>query len=123
MLGIAIVTGALIAYSIAVLTELRRKALSPVIMIFLTIGIGLDITATACMIIGSSNIPFTAHGVLGYSALLCMLIDTILTWRHWKSENKNGLVPRGLIGYTRVAYIWWVVAYLVGGMMASIPLR
>jgi uncharacterized repeat protein (TIGR03987 family) len=123
ILGTAIVTAALVFYSIAVITEQRKKVLNPLIMTCLTIGIVLDVTATACMIAGSRNLPFTAHGVLGYSALLAMLIDTILTWRYWKSPNKDQPVPRGLHYYTRFAYLWWVLAYIAGGMIASIGLR
>jgi hypothetical protein len=117
-----IVTSALVFYSIAVLTEQRKKILSSFIMTCLTIGIFLDVTATAFMIAGSRNIPFTVHGFIGYSALLAMLIDTILTWRHWKSLNKSQLVPSGLHLYTRFAYIWWVLAYIAGGLIASIGL-
>ncbi len=123
IIGMAIVTGALIFYSIAVITEQRKKFLSSFIMTCLTIGIVLDVTATACMIAGSRNLPFTAHGVLGYSALLAMLIDTILTWRHWKSVNISQPVPRGLHLYTRFAYLWWVLAYFAGGLIASIGMR
>jgi len=43
-----------------------------------------------------------------------MLIDTILSWRHWRSEKKQQAVSKGLLLYTRFAYFWWVVAYLAG---------
>ena len=118
-----IVTGALIFYSIAVITEQRKKTLSSRIMTFLTIGIILDVTATAFMIAGSRNLPFTGHGILGYSALLAMLIDTFLTWRYWKSANSHKPVSRGLHLYTRFAYAWWVLAYFAGGLIASIGLQ
>ncbi|MDR3577505.1 MAG: hypothetical protein P4L50_26885 [Anaerolineaceae bacterium] len=121
--GMVIVTGALIFYTVAVLTEQRKKVLYPFILATLTIGIILDVTATACMIAGSRNIPFTVHGVIGYSALAAMLVDTILTWRHWRSEKRIQPVSRGLLLYTRFAYIWWVIAYLAGGLIASIGLH
>lgn len=122
MIGTTIVTGALIFYSIAVITEQRKKTLSPFIMTCLTIGIVMDVTATAFMIAGSKNLPFTVHGFLGYSALLSMLIDTILTWRFWKSANMRQPVPRGLHLYTRCAYAWWVLAYFAGGLIAALGL-
>jgi len=123
MVGMFIVTGALIFYSLAVWSEQRHKVLTPYILTTLTIGITLDVTATVFMIAGSRNIPFTLHGLLGYSALLAMLVDTILTWRYWRSEKKHQPVPRGLHLYTRFAYLWWVLAYLAGGLIASIGLR
>jgi hypothetical protein len=43
--------------------------------------------------------------------------DTILIWRHW-GKNRGGDVPRGLNLYTRIAYGWWVVAYIAGAVIA-----
>jgi hypothetical protein len=123
IIGTIIVTGALLFYSIAIWSEQRKKILTPFIMTTLTIGIALDMTATGFMIAGSRNIPFTPHGFLGYSALLAMLVDTVFTWRFWRSETKRQTVGRGLHLYTRFAYAWWVTAYLAGGLIASIGLR
>ena len=118
--GTVIVTAALIAYSMAVITEQRKKAISGFVLLFLTIGISLDITATIFMIVGSHRIPITFHGVLGYTALAAMLIDTVLIWRaHLRTAN---MVPKNLHLYTRVAYIWWVIAYFAGGFIAMFHL-
>lgn len=123
IIGTVIVTAALLFYSMSVWTEQRKQVLTPFSMATLSIGILLDVTATAFMIAGSRNIPFTAHGILGYTALAAMMVDTILTWRFWRSETKLGLVPRGLHVYTRFAYGWWVAAYLAGGLIASLSVR
>ena len=116
--GTIIVTCALIFYSISVISEQRKKTLTPLILATRTIGVVLDITATAFMIAGSRNIPFTFHGLLGYSALAAMLIDTILVWRYAKKQNLRPVSP-GLKLYTRIAYLWWVMAYLAGGLIAA----
>ena len=76
-----------------------------------------DISSTILMIIGSRKIPITVHGFIGYSALAVMLIDTILIWRFWR-KNSGTHVPRGLNLYTRFAYIWWVIAYIAGAIIA-----
>ena len=112
-----VVNGALIFYSVALWAEHQKKIFAPFILIALTIGIALDMTATACMIAGSRNGPFTLHGLLGYSALTAMLIDTILTWRHWKSDRNHQPISRGLLLYSRFSYFWWVLAYVVGVLM------
>ena len=78
ILGTSIVNLALISYSIAVITEQRRHALSSRVLVFLSMGLVLDITATILMIIGSENPAFTLHGLIGYSSLTGMLIDAIL---------------------------------------------
>ena len=117
MIGAFIVTLALISYSIAVFSEYRKRHIHKRLLIFLTIGLILDITATACMIIGSTNSPFTLHGSLGYSALTLMLIDTILIWRFYKNYGFELQVPTALHRYTIIAYSWWVIAYITGSML------
>ena len=74
LIGAITVTAALLAYSIAIITEQVKKKINYFILIFLTLGVILDITATSFMIYGSSNSAFTLHGMLGYSALLAMVI-------------------------------------------------
>jgi hypothetical protein len=70
------------------------------------------------MIIGSGNIPITIHGFLGYTALLAMLIDTVLIWRFWTKNGSIVNVTRGLHIYTRIAYSWWVIAYIAGAIIS-----
>ena len=115
--AVVVVTFALIFYSIAVITEQRKKIVSNFVLLFITIGVCLDISSTALMIIGSGKIPITVHGFLGYSALAVMLIDTILIWR-FHSKHGRDLVPRRLNLYTRFAYTWWVIAYIAGAIIA-----
>jgi hypothetical protein len=119
MAGTTIVVFALISYSIAILTEQRKQAVTRFVLIFLTIGITLDVTATTCMIIGSENSAFTLHGILGYSSLTGMLIDTFLIWRTKARLGVNAKVPKGLHLYSRFAYIWWICAFITGGMLVA----
>ncbi len=114
--GTIIVNFALLSYSIGIITEQRRHKVTRNVLWFLTIGVVLDITATVCMIIGSTNSPFSLHGILGYSSLTAMLIETFLAWRH-RLTLGEGEVPRGLHLYSRMAYIWWVLAYITGALL------
>ena len=123
MVGTVIVTIALVAYSVFFFSEQRQRVLTTFILTALTLGILLDITSTSVMIAGSRNIPITIHGMLGYSALAGMLLDTILIWRHWRSDKKNEPVSNRLQMYTRFAYGWWVLAYVAGGLLAAFALR
>jgi hypothetical protein len=117
MTGAGIVIFALLSYSLSIITEQRKKLVTPFVLRFLTIGIFLDITATTFMIIGSSNSAFTLHGILGYSSLAGMLIDTILIWRFHLNSNTGTIVPKGLHLYSRFAYAWWVIAFITGLML------
>jgi EamA domain-containing membrane protein RarD len=79
--AVVVVTFALVFYSVAVITEQRKCYVSKRVLTFLTAGVFLDISSTTLMIIGSRKIPITIHGFIGYTALIAMLIDTILIWR------------------------------------------
>jgi len=115
--AVVIVTFALIFYSIGVITEQRKRGISPRVLTFITLGVACDISSTTLMIIGSRKIPITVHGFIGYSALLAMLVDTFLIWRFWR-RNGTAHVSDALNLYTRIAYAWWVVAYIAGAVIA-----
>ena len=112
-----VVTLALISYSIAILTEQKKRKVINLVLLFLTLGVVLDISATAMMIIVSENSPFTIHGILGYSSLTLMIIDAVLLWRFRMKSGSEEKVARPLHLYSRIAYIWWVAAYITGTLM------
>ncbi|HPG33026.1 MAG TPA: hypothetical protein PLM34_04180 [Lentimicrobium sp.] len=118
--GVIIVNLALVFYSVAIITEQRRKIVTPFVLTFLTAGVILDITATACMIIGSANSFITFHGVIGYLALAAMLIDAILLWKLKLSAKGPVQVTSKLHRYSRYAYIWWVIAYITGAVIVAL---
>ena len=118
-LGTSIVFFALLSYSIGVLTEQRTKKISRLAISFLTLGVLLDITATIFMIWGSSKGGFTLHGFIGYSSLLGMLLDAGFMWNLIAKSGLNAQVPKKLHLYSRYAYIWWVLAFITGGLLVA----
>jgi hypothetical protein len=127
--AVGVVTFALLFYSISVIQMQKNTFISKRTLTFLTAGIACDFSYTGLMIAGSKNIPITVHSFIGYSALTLMLIDTILMWRLWSKNRirvKDGVIntdvnpniPRNLHIYTRIAYSWWVVAYVAGAIMS-----
>lgn len=117
--GTSIVIFALISYSIAIITEQRQKIVSKKVLLFLTLGVTLDIIATTFMILGSSKGGFTLHGFIGYSSLLGMSIDAILIWRLKIKNGFNSPVPKTIHLYSRYAWIWWVLAFITGGLLVA----
>lgn len=120
LIGTIIVNLALISYSIAVFKQRKAKVLNKNIMTLLTLGIILDITATIFMVIGSSKGGFTIHGLIGYSSLTGMLLDTFFSYRF---VNKNGLgasVPSKFTRNTTLVYLYWVSAYITGAILVAI---
>ncbi len=116
-IGTTIVFFALASYSIGVLTEQKTRRISQNVILFLTLGVILDIIATFFMIIGSSKGGFTLHGFIGYSSLLGMLLDAIFMWIRVAKYGLNKEVPKKLHLYSRYAYSWWVLAFITGGLL------
>ena len=116
--GTITITAALLAYSIAVITEQITKSVNNIVLVFLTLGLILDITATAFMIYGSSNSAFTLHGFLGYSALLAMAIDTFLIWKNYLKYGEK--ISNSIHRYSLAAYLWWLIAFITGGLLVAL---
>lgn len=120
MIGSTVVTLALIMYSIGIITEQRKKRINKFVLSFLTIGLIFDITATICMIIGSSNSPFTFHGFIGYAGLLAMIIENILAYRFYFANGGMVPVSKNVHLYSRFAYVLWVAVYITGSLLVAL---
>ncbi|MCF8378930.1 MAG: hypothetical protein K9H49_05085 [Bacteroidales bacterium] len=120
IIAATVVTFALISYSVAIITEQRKKRVLNLVLIFLTLGVILDIASTTMMIIVSENSPFTLHGIMGYSSLTLMLIDAFLLWKFRMKFGSEKEVTRGIHLYSRLAYIIWVLAYITGSLLVAL---
>ena len=118
--GIVLVNVALVAYTAAFIGIMRKKKVSGWPITLLAAGVTLDISSTTLMIIGSSHSFMSSHGVLGYSALLLMLVECFLIWRVRSQQGAGAVLPRYLHIYARVAYMWWIVAYVAGAAIVAI---
>ena len=118
--GIIIVQLALIFYSIAIITEQRKRLVSGFVLSFLTLGVLFDIAATIFMILGSSRGLFTLHGILGYSSLAGMFTDAVIIWRFYRKNPMGTMVSRSAHLYSRFAYLWWIVAYITGALLVTL---
>lgn len=119
-IGTQLVVLALVFYSIGIITEQRKRRVNNIVLTFVSLGILFDIMATIFMIAGSKNGPITVHGFIGYSALLGMSIDCLRLWKFRHKMGAKADVNETLHLYSRYAYIWWVVAFITGGMLAMI---
>jgi len=120
MIGSLVVTLALILYSLGFAREQRRKLVSSRVLLFFTIGVILDVSATILMIMGSTKGLLSFHGFIGYSSLLGMATDTFLLWRFNLKHGPETKVAKSLHIYSRVAYIWWVMAFITGGLLVAL---
>ncbi|MDR3652132.1 MAG: hypothetical protein P4L34_04090 [Paludibacter sp.] len=120
MIGSLVVVFALVFYSIGFVKEQRKKLITSRVLLFFTLGVIFDISATTLMILGSTKGLLTFHGFIGYSSLLGMCIDTFLLWRHNLKKGPEVKVSQGLNIFSRVTYIWWVIAFITGGLLVAL---
>lgn len=117
LVGTRIVIIALVAYSVAGYLLYKKKVAANIVLFFQSTGLFLDITATALMILGSTNTPFSVHGFLGYSALVGMVIETTMLWRFRMQKGKEHPVSQGFHVYSKLALTWWITAFVVGALL------
>ena len=116
MAAVGTVTLALLLYTVGTIAEQRTHRVGGTVRGFLTVGVFFDVTATILMIVASRSLAPTVHGMLGYSALALMVVDTSLLWRH--SRTRAGqTVGRRLHLFSRFAYGYWVLAYFTGAAL------
>ena len=120
--AVTTVTTALVLYTIGALKELRARRATPGVCGTFAAGVAFDVTATVLMILATQRGGLTVHGVLGYTALAGMTTDTILMWRH---RLRAGVAPLGkrLHLFSRLAYVYWVVAYFTGAALVMMSRR
>jgi len=117
MTGAFIITLSLLFYGIGSISLQRFKMVSIGVLWFLSTGVFLDIVASIFMIVGSQNTPFSLHGFIGFSALLGMLTDLILLWKFYSRNSNYTIVRKPLLRFSKLAYGWWIVAYLTGSLL------
>ncbi len=115
--GAFVITFSLLSYGIGSISLQQFKVVSSHVLVFLTIGIVLDVIGATLMIIGSRHTPFSLHGFLGLSAILVMFADVVLLWRVFNKHGSDTTVPKPLLLYSKLAYLWWIIAYLTGSVL------
>ena len=114
IVGIVFVHLALLFYTIFIIKEFKLAKATNSILFFLTIAVVFDLIATSCMMIGTTNTYFTFHGIMGYIGLLAMVIDAVLIWKHKIKNGAEKAFSKGLNLYSKLAYVWWVIAFIIG---------
>jgi len=112
--GIFFVHFALIFYTLFILFESKKQRATNIVLLLIIFAVLFDITATACMMIGTTRTYFTFHGIIGYIGLLLMIIDFILLLRYRIKFGTETLISRPLYVYSKIAYFWWLAAFITG---------
>ena len=114
MVGAFLITFAFISYGIGSISMQRFSQISKEVLWFFSMGVVLNISAIICMISGAQMASFTLHIFLGYSALFVMFIELLLLFYTYGKRGLNTFIDKWLRLYARLAYGWWIIAYIVG---------
>lgn len=123
ILGAFLITLSLLSYGIGSIAIQRFKIVTPWVLVFLTLGVLIDITAVSLMIINSSKGAFTLHGILGYSGMLTMIINLILIWWWYFKNGFDTIISKSILLYSKIAYVWWLIVYITGSVLVIWPLE
>ncbi len=115
--GIVTIFLAFGAYTAGFVSLERRRLVTPRAAAILTLGLVFDTTATACMSALSSG-PLTLHGWVGLAALAIMVALVAFAWHHRRGHG-NGKIPPWLRHYARVAYLLWMLAFVMGIVLGA----
>jgi hypothetical protein len=116
--GIVAVNVALIAYTVGIVAEHRRRRASAFVLGVFAVAVVFDLVATGCMMAGSHKPWFTPHGIVGYLALAVMIVAVARLWG-LRARGPDAEVPRGLHVFLRIAYVAWLIAYAIGATLAA----
>ncbi len=112
--GVGFVHLALIFYILFIINENKQRKATKSVLTLITLAVIFDVIATSFMMLGTTRTYFTFHGIVGYLGLLLMLIDAVLLWKHKIKEGAEKLLSSSLHLYTKIAFTWWMVAFITG---------
>jgi len=112
VISIILVNLALVFYSVSILNEFKRKTLLPWHVVMFCIGLICDAFGTYIMYqIGGSKISVGIHDILGFGALLLMLINAIVSVFIIK---KYEYLINQFYKFSIFAWVIWIISYVLG---------
>lgn len=117
LIGAFIITLSFLAYGIGSISLVRFKSIGSIVVVFLTLGVLFDVVAITLMSIGAEGTPYTLHGLVGAIAFLMMFVDAIWAWIVIVRRGRDSKAQKKHILYTKIAYLFWVLAYFAGSII------
>ena len=114
MIAVALITLALLCFTIATAALARSRRAGAVVVWGLTLGVILDAAATLSMWVAAGRLLLNAHSLLGWTALFGMLAVGGAAWRHRWNKGPQARIGDRMDRYARLAYAYWVIAYVTG---------
>ena len=117
LFGVVTINLALVAYTVSIVAAHRSRRASAFVLRVFALAVAFDVIATGCMLAGSHGPWFTPHGIVGYLALLVMMVAGVRLWR-LRRQGPDAEIPAELRAFLRTASAAWLVAYSIGVALA-----
>ena len=117
LFGVVSINLALIAYTAGMFGVYRRRRATAFVLGAFAVAVAFDVLATGCMVAGSRRPWFSPHGIVGYLALVVMVVAVSRLWG-LRRQGRDAEIPDPLRGFLRVAYVVWLIAYAIGVALA-----
>ncbi len=117
LFGVVSINLALIAYTAGMFGVYRRRRATAFVLGAFAVAVAFDVLATGCMVAGSRRPWFSPHGLVGYLALVVMVVAVSRLWG-LRRQGRDVEIPDPLRGFLRVAYVVWLIAYAIGVALA-----
>ena len=112
IISITLVNFAFVLYTVSILNEVKRKTLLTWHVVVFCIGLICDILGTLIMYkLGGSMIRLGIHDILGFIAILLMLINTIGSVLILKKYRK---LINQFYKFSVFAWVIWISSYVLG---------
>ena len=118
LFGVVAINLALVAYTVGIIAAHRRRRASALVLGAFALAVAFDLVATGCMVAGSHRPWFTPHGIVGYLALLVMVVAVARLWG-LRRQGSDPAIPEKLGLFLRIAYVTWLIAYGIGVALAA----
>lgn len=117
IIGAFVITLSLLAYGIGSISLVRFRTVGSIVLTFISLGVVFDLLAISLMVVGARDSYFSIHAIIGYTAFSIMIILAFWIWKKFINEGKDSRAGNKLVAYTKLAYLAWVLAYLLGSVM------
>jgi len=117
LIGAIIITFSLLTFGLGSITLQRFKLIGRSVLVFLSIGLVLDIVGISLMLKATPDPPFSLHAILHYFAAFIMVIYVSWVWKVYIKGGLNTRIKEDLHWFAKFAYGVWVIAYFVGSLL------
>ncbi|MCK3683440.1 hypothetical protein [Maribellus sp. YY47] len=109
-----IMTLAFLAFGIGSVSLERFKIIGTIVLVFFTTGFLFNAAAVLLMVLLIPSSLLSTNGLIMFSSFTIMLVDTVWVWARYLKNGIDSDVSKGIVLYTKIAFLVWVLNYLWG---------